>query len=212
MRANSDSLFRARHRCGPGMSPHPSAPSAKQEGECRLARAVWRHCNPIHVALHTRAERHASASMSLRIRATRDIPRRECRSGSARGATFHPSHVARRAREGRHASPSASPHARVRCDKHRRQCRSTRLPRATCGAEHVARPNRLERHGRPGMSQDPCLMERHSRPRMSPHSTGECDMDTHACRFTKDGEATFTPGARSPEPEALLQDRARSSR
>ena len=35
-------------------------------------------------------------------------------------------------------------------------------------------------------------MRRHYRRHMSPHSTAECDMDTHACRCTEDGEATFT--------------------
>ena len=74
------SLSRARRRCGRGMSPDPRAWRGKQEGECRLARAAWRRCNPIDVALHTRAERHASASMSLRIHARSNIPALACRS------------------------------------------------------------------------------------------------------------------------------------
>jgi hypothetical protein len=132
------------------MSPDPRAWHDKQEGECRLARALWRRCYPIHVALRTRAERHANASMSLRIPARRDIPTHACRSGSAPGATSQPLHVARRARERRHAGAKRSPHEGVQCDLHREQCRSTRSPQATCGAQHVAGRNRLERQERPG--------------------------------------------------------------
>jgi hypothetical protein len=159
------------------MSPDPRARHAKQEGECRLARAVWRHCHPIDVALHTHAERHASASMSLGIRARCDIPALACHSGCARGATSHPLHVARRAREGRHASPNPSPHARVQCDMHRRPCRSSRSPRATCEAERVAPPNRLERHERPGTCRTHVQWS---------------DILEHICRLTRPGRATWT--------------------
>jgi hypothetical protein len=82
-RAKSDVPPRARRPCGRGMSPDPRALSGKQAGECRLARAPRRGCIRIHVAPHTRAERHAGASMSLRIRERCDIPALECRPTSS---------------------------------------------------------------------------------------------------------------------------------
>src|ERR1035438_6745135 len=85
------------------MSHDPRAPCDKQEGECRLDRAVQRRCTRIDVALHTRAERHASASMSLRIRARCDIRAFACRSTSAGTDASPQANVAARPCAVRHA-------------------------------------------------------------------------------------------------------------
>jgi hypothetical protein len=197
--------FRARAHPPPcrGMSHDPLASCEMRDGECRLARTVWRSCKPIDLALHPCAERHSQESMSPGIDPKCDIRALACRSGSSRSATFEPLHVARDRRAVRHSSLCMSLDALVKGGMVARVCRLTHVCRATCVDAHVALPARLERHGARCMSLDPRghlsihgPAERHVRPSMSLHAIAECDMGAQACRCTRGGQATFPRGKR----------------